>query len=241
LNRTLSAIATTAVIAALSACSGESNLPNIATSSGAQTPYVIKSPGTGTPRTMDSTVLGDTVSTGGGGGAPVGDTTNDDVPGAGDPGGCRLLATRGASHSAIDCNGGGGGVAPVTVAVQPGPPEPGKICSGSPEAVDDSFYNQNRQNVEVQDMNSLWVDGSNAGWLYLGSDGNTYIQYNFANKASFSFGVSIGIVSVGSSTPGGYSSIYRYNGDTGATGSAPPGTQVEKCFQQGQSLGGNFA
>lgn len=109
-------------------------------------------------------------------------------------------------------------------------------------SVDDSFYNQNKQNVETQDINSVWVNGQEVAWLYYGSDGNTYVQYNYADKAGWSWAVSIGIVSGGTSSPGGYSSIMPYTGGGigSVAGSVQAGSQVEKCFQGGQYLGGSF-
>lgn len=143
----------------------------------------------------------------------------------------------------MGCSGGGtGNVTGGAVAIQPGPPSAGKGCWGSPGTVDDSFYNQNKQDVEITDINSLWVNGRETGWLYLGSDGKTYIQYNYQDQAVWSWAVSIGIASGGASTPGGYSSIMPYNGGsvTNVAGGVQAGTQPQQCFQQGQYLGGNF-
>lgn len=131
----------------------------------------------------------------------------------------------------------------IVVAVQPGPPVANKPCFGSPGTVDDSFWNKKKQDVEIVDINSLWADGTESGWLYLGSDGQTYIQYNYADQAVWSWAVSIGIASGGASTPGGYSGIMLYKGGGvgNVAGAVQGGTQAEKCFQQGKYLGGNFA
>jgi hypothetical protein len=132
------------------------------------------------------------------------------------------------------------------VAIQPGTPQQhkGQPCFGSPGTVDDSFYNQDKQNVEILDINTIWQDGQESGWLYYGSDGKTYIQYNYSDQAVWSWAVSIGIASGGASTPGGYSKIMPYKGGGGLSnvaGVVQAGSQVEKCYVQGQYLGGNFA
>lgn len=103
-------------------------------------------------------------------------------------------------------------------------------CSGAPEAVGDSFP-YNGKLITIRDVNSLWQGSTNVGWLYLGSDGTRYIQANYATQTGINWAVSVGILSVGGSTPGGYSGIDKYSG------TKPPGTRNVKCFTKGQSLG----
>jgi hypothetical protein len=87
---------------------------------------------------------------------------------------------------------------------------------------------------------SVALNNAEFGWLYKGSDGKTYIQYNFADQAGYNFGVNAGIISAGTSTPGGYSGIYPYTGSAGGKGSVPAGSLVQTCWQQDNYLGGNY-
>ncbi|MFN2528159.1 MAG: hypothetical protein ABR584_05525 [Candidatus Baltobacteraceae bacterium] len=101
-------------------------------------------------------------------------------------------------------------------------------CSGAPEVVADSFRHNNVI-VTILDVNSLWNGSTNVGWLYHGSDGYIYIQFNYQSQTGYNFAANMGFASVGASTPGGYSGIYQ-------TGGKPPGTRAVKCFTEGDQL-----
>lgn len=101
-------------------------------------------------------------------------------------------------------------------------------CSGAPEVVADSFPHNNVI-VTVLDVNSLWNGSTNVGWLYHGSDGYLYVQFNYMTQAGYNFAANLGFGSVGQSTPGGYSGIYQ-------TPAKPSGTKAVKCFTEGDQL-----
>ncbi len=79
-------------------------------------------------------------------------------------------------------------------------------------------------------IRSIWQNGSNVGWLYLGSNGVRYIQLNFSTQAGVSLGVTLfGIVGV-SVASGTYSNIGPWNG------SLPTGGGVQRCESGGAQL-----
>ena len=125
----------------------------------------------------------------------------------------------------------------------------GVPCSGSPETISDNFpapangqANNPFQYITVMDINSLWIGVPNAptgtgeyGWMYLGSDGNYYIQLNYANKIVWggAIGVALGkFFNVGGSatSPSGYGNIFKWNG------SLAPGSTPIKCEAKGQQF-----
>lgn len=111
-----------------------------------------------------------------------------------------------------------------------GAPVDGATCSGSPEGVGDTISILTSPDTSVADINALWNGNKVSGWMYIGDDKARFVQWNYQNEAGKSAAVSAGVLSVGGSTPGGYSGLYVWNG------SLPPGTRVKKCFTRGSQL-----
>jgi hypothetical protein len=114
-------------------------------------------------------------------------------------------------------------------AAQPGPPQSGKTCSGSPEAVSDTIPSPGGFTA-VADINAIWQGPTEVGWMYLGTNGDRYIQANYQTQAGYNWSLSVGFASFGSSTPGGYSSVDPWGGKL------PRGSRVVNCFQAGKTL-----
>ena len=121
--------------------------------------------------------------------------------------------------------GGGGGTACVGNAVSCR----GLPCNGSPEAIGD-LINYNDKQVQITEMNSLWLSNTDYGRLYQGGDGNRYVQLNYADQTGKSLGGSFFGIGAVLNSPGGYSGIQRWDG------SLPPGTQVQRCETKGGIL-----
>lgn len=102
-------------------------------------------------------------------------------------------------------------------------------CSSAPETQGDTFIFDGKV-IAVYDENSLWENNAEVGWLYKGSDGNIYIQANYASQPGISFGAGLGIFSISVSTPGGYSEIEKY------PGKLPTGVRNARCITRGGSL-----
>ncbi len=123
------------------------------------------------------------------------------------------------------------------VAVEAGPPKSGQNCAGSPDAVDDSFVNQNGRLVNITDINSVWDLGKEVGWLYRGSDGWIYVQANYSSSVGVNWAVGLGLFgivsgTVGGSSPGGYSGLRHLT-----NGGQMNGGVGVKCFSRGADLG----
>lgn len=147
-------------------------------------------------------------------------------------GGCgtnRMIVTTGKMAPNSACTGGGGG---GEVACSGSPSSCQNVpCSGSPETISDYFRPAgSNATIEVMDINSIWQDGSEVGWLYLGSNGVRYIQLNYSTQAGVSLGGTLfGIVGISVST-GSYSNIRPWRG------SLPAGSATQKCESGGAQL-----
>jgi hypothetical protein len=195
LSKSISRMIAIAIAVSLAACSGQSGLPNIATNSPTQnaTKAPVK-PDDG----CDQTTCVTTNPGGGGGGTTGGDTTNDDVPGAGDPGGCPLAVTRGGLKAAT-CTGGGGGVGRLGKTA-----EPGQTCEGSQKAIGgwlggtgDTSGNEINNIYEVQANNGGTSEV--VGWFYTTFSSGTWFQANLT--VSVSGGVAAASIGASASTP----------------------------------------
>ena len=158
------------------------------------------------------------------GGGSGGGTFN---PGGGGTGGC---------SSNVECGqpcyeGGSGCTSPTQVACNGTASQcQGRPCSGSPETISDFFRPAgSNASIQVTDINSIWQNGAEVGWIYLGNNGVRYYQANYSTKAGVKFGISIGFASA-SIQPGTYSNIEQW------TGSLPSGSGVQKCESEGQQL-----
>jgi hypothetical protein len=109
----------------------------------------------------------------------------------------------------------------------------GAGCASSPETIQDPIdVTSSGAEVSVTDINVVMADGSVVGWMYMGSNGVRYYQPNYATQAAWNFNISLGIVSGGTSTPGGYGPVKPW------TGQLPPGSRPLKCFTSGTTLVG---
>lgn len=111
-------------------------------------------------------------------------------------------------------------------------------CNGSPTTITDIVPSQiqNQGATQIVDINSLWDGGREAGWMYLGDNGQRYVQFNYADAASASAAFSAGFrqfgFSISNIPPSGYSGLTKWNG------MLPPGTSLEKCETKGGTLVG---
>jgi len=161
---------------------------------------------------------------GGGGGSGSGIII---TPGGGGTGGCSSNVECGQP-----CYEGGSGCTPPTQVACNGTASQcqGRPCSGSPETISDFFRPAgSNASIQVTDINSIWQNGAEVGWIYLGNNGVRYYQANYSTKAGVNFGVSIGFASA-SIQPGTYSNIKQW------TGSLPSGSGVQKCESDGKQL-----
>jgi hypothetical protein len=128
-----------------------------------------------------------------------------------------MCATTCSGGGPIACNGTASSCANVS-------------CSGSPESIGDYFRDPaTNASIQVTDINSIWQNGSEVGWLYLGSNGTRYIQANYSTQAGVSWGLSFGFASA-SVAPGTYGPIKQWGGGL------PPGSAVQKCESNGGQL-----
>ena len=112
-----------------------------------------------------------------------------------------------------------------------------KPCADSPDAIGTTFVDANTDtSVTITDINSLWETSNGVsyevGWIYLGSNGQKYIQGNLADQISVSFSVNVGLISVGvTPSPGSYTGIKSYT-----PASLPSDVGAAKCESNGGAI-----
>lgn len=103
-------------------------------------------------------------------------------------------------------------------------------CWQSPGTIGDILPGTNAK-VTITDVNALFTGSTEDGWLYLGSDMNTYIQFNYASKASWSVGFGVFFASFGINPTGAYSSVMPFKGQWPSSSALP-----QKCETKGQTF-----
>jgi hypothetical protein len=140
--------------------------------------------------------------------------------------GCEYLQYDTSGFTSLAMHGGAKGI-------KIGFPVDGAACAGSPMTIADDIHKADGSYTEIADINALWNGNKVEGWMYLGDDGNRYVQKNYSNQSGVQWSISIGEAvqgGVGVSSPGAYSGITPWNGQF------PPGTSVRKCFVKGKQL-----
>lgn len=102
----------------------------------------------------------------------------------------------------------------------------GASCSGSPVALGDPMVVAG-ESVRVTEMNSLWRNKSNYGWLYQGGDGNRYVQLDLTSSDGKTLAADFFQTE---GTVGSYTRVKVWNG------SVPTGTDVHRCETRGALL-----
>lgn len=103
-------------------------------------------------------------------------------------------------------------------------------CSSSPETIGDPIDTVNGVIMNVTDINVIRSDYTVVGWMYQTQTGARYFQPDFATQAGWNWSLNLGIVSGGSSSPGGVGPVKPW------TGSLPPGSRPYNCFTDGHQL-----
>ena len=85
--------------------------------------------------------------------------------------------------------------------------------------------------VTVTDMNALFAGGVEEGWLYLGSDGKTRIQFNYAQKSVWSGGFNVFFAGFQITAVGATSGVLPFTGSWPSSSAVP-----QKCETQGQTF-----
>ena len=120
----------------------------------------------------------------------------------------------------------------LEIALHGPPTEDARPCSGALMRVNDSFPSFVRprvHNVDVKDVNTIWLKGSLIAWLYLGDDSHLYIEANSNTVA----GTALARSRLHLADPSGaYYTIIPYLGRK----TLPVGAEIIQCFSAGALL-----
>jgi hypothetical protein len=162
-----------------------------------------------------------------------------------DPGGCGDASTNsgcetgGGSSGGGGAVGGGGGDGAAQVACVGTPSScSGRPCSGSPDTIGeilpDSNTNAHPADDVVTDENYLvGPNGVTESWLYEGSSGATWIQFNYSEEGSWSVSFSKYFASFGFTPMGATSGVVPF---TNSSQFPSTSVMIKKCETQGGSF-----
>ena len=105
-------------------------------------------------------------------------------------------------------------------------------CWGSPGTIGDLLPDSTASKPDtVKDMNSLWSGNTEEGWLYESSSGQTWIQFNYASKATWNASFNAFFLGFGVNPMGAYSAVMPFSGQWPSSSAVPV-----KCETQGQQF-----
>jgi hypothetical protein len=128
--------------------------------------------------------------------------------------------------------------ADTTIAQHAGARAPGaRACEGALLRVDSAFVPLTATGpVRVADVNVLWRNGENVGWLYRTREPQTYVQANGSTPEGIAFGRQLGFGAPPAERPGLGSNPYvvpKFSSSIRFDGVLPAGVRALKCFSKG--------